>query len=74
MEPNAFAREQKTMAPMNRLFEETSRAQRVLARVRNKQLDLALRGRIEDSARYACRAWKVRRQLEQISMCTCFAA
>lgn len=36
------------------------RVQRVLARLRRKQLDLAMTGKVSDSARYAQRAWKVR--------------
>lgn len=36
------------------------RTQRVLARLRRKQLDLAIKGNVSDSARYAQRAWKVR--------------
>lgn len=36
------------------------RVQRVLARLRRKQLDLAMSGKIADSARYAQRAWRVR--------------
>ena len=38
----------------------TPRVQRVLARLRRKQLDLAMTGKVSDSARYAQRAWKVR--------------
>ncbi|MGB0768757.1 MAG: hypothetical protein ACPGYV_13735 [Phycisphaeraceae bacterium] len=38
----------------------TVRVQRVLARLRRKQLDLAMSGNVSDSARYARRAWKVR--------------
>ena len=36
------------------------RVQRLLARLRRKQLDLAMAGQIADSARYAKRAWRVR--------------
>jgi len=36
------------------------RVQRVLARLRRKQLDLAIAGNVSDSARYAQRAWRVR--------------
>ncbi|MEM9346931.1 MAG: hypothetical protein AAGB26_09980 [Planctomycetota bacterium] len=36
------------------------RVQRVLARLRRKQLDLAMSGKVSDSAKYARRAWKVR--------------
>lgn len=36
------------------------RVQRVLARLRRKQLDLAMDGNVSASARYAQRAWKVR--------------
>jgi hypothetical protein len=36
------------------------RLQRVLARLRRKQLDLAMSGNVSGSARYAQRAWKVR--------------
>lgn len=36
------------------------RVQRVLARLRRKQLDLAMDGKVSDSAKYAQRAWKVR--------------
>lgn len=36
------------------------RVQRVLARLRRKQLDLAMAGNVSGSARYAQRAWKVR--------------
>ena len=36
------------------------RVQRVLARLRRKQLDLAMDGKVSDSARYAQRAWRVR--------------
>jgi hypothetical protein len=36
------------------------RVQRVLARLRRKQLDLAIDGKVSDSAKYAQRAWKVR--------------
>lgn len=38
----------------------TPRVQRVLARLRRKQLDLAMTGNVSASARYAQRAWKVR--------------
>jgi len=36
------------------------RVQRVLARLRRKQLDLAMSGNVSGSAKYAQRAWKVR--------------
>ena len=36
------------------------RIQRVLARLRRKQLDLAMAGNVSDSAKYASRAWRVR--------------
>ncbi|MGB1124544.1 MAG: hypothetical protein ACPG4Q_04990 [Phycisphaeraceae bacterium] len=36
------------------------RVQRVIARLRRKQLDLAMAGNMSDSAKYAQRAWKVR--------------
>ncbi|MBX2850595.1 MAG: hypothetical protein KTR15_02470 [Phycisphaeraceae bacterium] len=36
------------------------RVQRVLARLRRKQLDLAMSGNVSGSAKYAERAWKVR--------------
>lgn len=36
------------------------RVQRLLARLRRKQLDLAIAGQAADSARYAQRAWRVR--------------
>lgn len=36
------------------------RVQRVLARLRRKQLDLAMAGNVSGSAKYAQRAWKVR--------------
>lgn len=36
------------------------RIQRVIARLRRKQLDLAISGNVSDSARYAQRAWRVR--------------
>ena len=36
------------------------RIQRVLARLRRKQLDLAMAGNVSDSAKYARRAWRVR--------------
>lgn len=36
------------------------RVQRVLARLRRKQLDLAMSGKVSDSAKYAQRAWRVR--------------
>lgn len=38
----------------------TPRVQRVLARLRRKQLDLAMSGNATGSAKYAQRAWKVR--------------
>lgn len=37
-----------------------ARVQRVLARLRRKQLDLAIAGNVSDSARYARRALRVR--------------
>jgi len=37
------------------------KAQRLLARLRDRQLHLAIAGRIDDSARYAARATRVRR-------------
>lgn len=37
-----------------------SRVQQLLARLRRKQLDLAMAGNASDSAKYAKRAWKVR--------------
>lgn len=36
------------------------RVQRLLARLRRKQLDLAIAGHVADSAKYAQRAWRVR--------------
>jgi len=36
------------------------RAQRVLAKARRRQLDMAMQGRVSDSARYAARAERVR--------------
>lgn len=36
------------------------RVPRLLARLRRKQLDLALAGQVADSAKYAQRAWRVR--------------
>ena len=74
MKTNAPIRENLTMAPMNRMFEQLGRANRVLARVRHRQLELALEGRAADSARYARRACKVRRQLHQAHNCACHAA
>lgn len=50
---------------------EAERAARLLARVRQRQLDLAIRGQVVDSARYAHLAQRVRRQ---ISQCRCQSA
>jgi len=36
------------------------RVQQLLARLRRKQLDLAIAGNVSGSARYAQRAWRVR--------------
>jgi len=74
MNTNTSIREGMTMAPMNRLFEEIGRANRVLARVRHKQLELALEGRAAESARYARRACRVRQQIHQTQNCNCNAA
>lgn len=40
---------------------EPRRIEHLLTRVRVKQLETALRGRLEDSFRYAARAWRIRR-------------
>ena len=51
------------------------RIERVLAKVRQRQLELAIKGQIEDSARYACLAQRVRRQAARASkMNPCCAA
>lgn len=39
---------------------QNPRVSRVLARLRRKQLDLAMAGQVADSAKYAKRAWRVR--------------
>ena len=41
--------------------EDPQRAEQLLARVRHRQLDSALRGRIQDSERHAQRAQRVQR-------------
>lgn len=72
-------RESSTMATNHRKMKTTSttthRLERVLAKVRQRQLDLAIKGQIEDSARYAGLAQRVRRQAAQASnMNPCCAA
>jgi len=57
------------MAPMNRHFERIRRGDRVLARVRQRQLELALAGQVADSARYARMACRIRRYLGECSPC-----
>lgn len=74
MKTTVIYRENLTMAPMNRIFEQTNRANRVLARVRHKQLEMAMQGRVEDSAKFARRACRVRRQFRDESSRCCFAA
>ena len=57
------------MSSMNRVHDESARGWRLLARVRHKQLLLAMNGKIEESARYAQLACRVRRQLCQPALC-----
>ncbi|MFI4859492.1 MAG: hypothetical protein ACIAXF_02300 [Phycisphaerales bacterium JB063] len=45
--------------------DERIRILNLLARLRSRQLDLALRGKVADSARYAHRASRVRRYSQQ---------
>ena len=49
------------------------RGDRVLARVRRRQLELALVGRYEESARYARRARRVRRYIGECAPCLGYA-
>ncbi|MEX2216363.1 MAG: hypothetical protein WD768_19785 [Phycisphaeraceae bacterium] len=56
---------------MNRIQHDNQRAQRLLARVRHKQLQSAISGRIHESVRYALLACRVRRQLNQQAVCAC---
>lgn len=53
-----MATKQETMRPIH---EKMKRAERVLAKVRQRQLDLARKGLVEESARYARLACRVRR-------------
>ncbi len=56
----------------NLLSATAKRARRVLAKVRQRQLDLALEGKVADSERYARRARRVRikaAMLTQVSPC-----
>lgn len=46
-----------TLTPPSR---HDARVQRLLARLRRRQLDLAIAGQAADSAKYARRAWRVR--------------
>ena len=59
------------MKTMTRKQREANRAARLLAKVRRRQLDLAVTGNVVDSARYAHLAQRVRRQ---ISQCMCQSA
>ncbi len=59
------------MKTMTRNQREASRAARLLAKVRRRQLELAVTGNVIDSARYAHLAQRVRRQL---AGCMCQSA
>ncbi len=56
------------MQTMTRNQREANRAARLLAKVRARQLQLAVSGKVIDSARYAHLAQRVRRQLSH-AMC-----
>ena len=79
---NHSPRRESTMATNHHKMKTTSttthrphRLERVLAKVRQRQLDLAIKGQIEDSARYAGLAQRVRRQAAQVcNMNPCCAA
>lgn len=51
-----------------------AREEKILARIRHRQLQLAIDGRHEESAHYAQWAHRVRRFLCKIGMCECAAA
>lgn len=57
----------RTTTSTNLTATQTQRAQRLLAKVRQRQLDLAMSGRVEDSARYAKRASRVRQQAAELT-------
>lgn len=48
------------MPLLTRIRKRTVQAERLLARLRRRQLDLAMRGRIAESAHYAARAERIR--------------